>query len=96
MSIEETVKSIEVMQAYVGGQPLQMRLRHTCGGGNWTDVGIPSWDWVSNEYRVKPEPMEFWVNVHPDGTKRLYETPAGAMVNAAQKVRTLHVREVVK
>lgn len=35
---------------------------------NWMRVLTPSWDWERVEYRIKPEPEEFYINKFSDGT----------------------------
>ena len=57
---------IAVMQAFKGGKAIQFRDR----GNSSTDViweaaPRPSWDWVTFEYRVKPEPRKVWLNFYP-------------------------------
>lgn len=62
-----------VMTLYADGKTIQYR-RRVClpfvndSEGEWGDhPGLPSWDWSTFEYRVKPEPMEIEVWVSPDG-----------------------------
>ena len=51
--MEDTKRKIEVMQAYVEGKKIQVK---ACGASEWRDCILePEWDWVSCEYRVKPE-----------------------------------------
>ena len=48
-----TEEKIAVMQAYVEGKKIQVR---SCGYDLWRDcIYEPDWDWVSCDYRVKPE-----------------------------------------
>jgi len=57
----EISEQVEVMLAY-GQKVIQMRGR---GCGFWiTDSGIRPlvFNWEKYEYRIKPEPREFWVN----------------------------------
>ena len=64
MSKEETMKAIEVMQAFVEGKKIQ----YGCGGGRWGVADAPCWSWDRTEYRVKPvtKPSINWDHVHPD------------------------------
>lgn len=57
---------IEVMQAYLDGAKIELRRRDALHAG-WQEVLEPRWDWQNLEYRVKPEPREFWANIYPDG-----------------------------
>lgn len=61
----------DVMLAYASGKTIEYRIRYTEfgePGSLWSDhPEIPAWDWSRFEYRVKPQPMEIEVWVHPDG-----------------------------
>ena len=46
-----TTKAIEVMQAFLDGQPIQCRM---VGRASWEKVSEPMWNWDSYEYRVAP------------------------------------------
>lgn len=52
MTIEETKKAIEVMQAYVDGKEIEVK---SFGSAPFKEIPNPVWDWYRNEYRVKPE-----------------------------------------
>lgn len=48
-----TEEKIAVMQAYVDGKKIQVK---ACCVREWRDcIVAPDWDWVSYDYRVKPE-----------------------------------------
>nr|DAD67415.1 MAG TPA: hypothetical protein [Siphoviridae sp. ctt5z12] len=46
-----TEEMIEVMQAYVRGEAIEVSDK---GASNWSEIKYPLWDWNSFEYRVKP------------------------------------------
>ncbi len=71
MNIEQTKEALEVMQAFVDGKPCEWRSR---GLTIWKEIGTPSWDFVKNEYRIKPVPKEIWVNEFSDGTGLSYDS----------------------
>ena len=48
MNIDEM---IEVMQAYVGGEAIEVSDK---GADDWSEIKYPLWDWNSFEYRVRP------------------------------------------
>ena len=52
-----TQEKIEVMQAYAEGKKIEWR---TIGSPKkwveWTYSDEPSWNWVVNDYRIKPKP----------------------------------------
>ena len=78
---------IAVVTAYKEGKTVQRRRRMR--NGSWLD-GKHLWNFADNEYRIKPEPMEFWVS---------YAGGIGTYVASAQKPDDLHdwvhVREVL-
>jgi hypothetical protein len=63
-----TKEKIAVMQAYLDGRPIQLR----CNGGNgghWADLlSEPMWTWGQDRYRIKPEPREWWLELHKSFT----------------------------
>jgi hypothetical protein len=64
MNKEQTLKAIEVMQAYVEGK----KIHYSEDGWDWQVVDSPTWDWLAIDYRVKPasKPSINWDHVHPD------------------------------
>ena len=50
--MKTTKEMIEVMQAYERGEKIE------CFNDEeqWRDVNKPIWDWLHNDYRVKPKP----------------------------------------
>lgn len=55
MTREETKKCIEIMQAYVDGEEIEV-LRSL--DSDWEKTSYPQWDWDSYTYRIKPKPMK--------------------------------------
>ena len=49
-----TKEMIEVMQAEQSGEKIQYKPRQY--SGEWTDIIDPSWEWGTNQYRIKPTP----------------------------------------
>jgi hypothetical protein len=73
MNKEQTLKAIEVMQAYVDGKKIQVtpprnQLLIGIAAEQWIDIDNPSWEWRLVDYRVKPvsKPSIIWDHVHPD------------------------------
>lgn len=64
---------ISVLQAYKDGQTVQWR---TKGNTVWEDyVANIVFDFSIMEYRVKPEPREFWLKLQEDGSvKRIQQS----------------------
>ncbi len=95
MNIEETKEAIKVMQAFVDGKPCEWRCR---GLTIWKEIGTPSWDFVKNEYRIKPEPKDIGVNEYAGWNGLGCITEAQALVTADAGVirKAVHYREVVE
>lgn len=56
-----TKEKIEVMQAYLDGRKIQLRGK-TLRFPKWEDIEKePEWNFINNEYRIKPEPIRKWV-----------------------------------
>lgn len=71
-----TQAKIDVMTAFVKGYQIEFRNRFDspfC----WWNSNEPIWDWAAHEYRVKVEPLTFWVNVYYNTTKEetVYSVP---------------------
>lgn len=51
-----TKEQIEVMQAYIDGKEIQFKDEFSI---DWIDLdSSPSWNWVDNEYRIKPDTIK--------------------------------------
>lgn len=92
MTREHAQKIAPILQAYAEGKEIQNRYEPD---GKWSECLFPLW-YPNIEYRIKPEPREFWVNIYPNGTLCLHESErlaeTGKMTNCAQ---TIKVREVL-
>ena len=53
MTREEARKAAEVMLAYADGKEIEWSDK---GIDDWRIAGTPTFDWVKNDYRIKPEP----------------------------------------
>ena len=51
---------IAVLTAYKNGEQIQSK--H--GNYEWQYNASPIWDFANTEYRVKPKPLELWVNIY--------------------------------
>jgi alkanesulfonate monooxygenase SsuD/methylene tetrahydromethanopterin reductase-like flavin-dependent oxidoreductase (luciferase family) len=63
MNKEETRKAIEVMQAYVDGEQIELQW----SVGEWETYdhdGKPTWNWSKYDYRIKPKPREWWLDLN--------------------------------
>jgi hypothetical protein len=85
---------IAVIAAHRDGKTIQFRTVETeC---DWRDIESPVWDFQSSDYRIKPEPLECWVNVYEHGTNTVFESKV--MAEAAAQSYALrvavHMKEV--
>lgn len=78
------------------------RLRNSGGpyqafmGDVWIDGDFAGFN-PKLTYRVKPQPREFWVNVHPDFDPVVHRTEKEALQSRlGTSSRTIHVREVIE
>ena len=51
---DELKRKIDVMTAYVNGEPIQEMQRGS--GCGWHDSYFPTWNWVDFSYRIAPKP----------------------------------------
>jgi hypothetical protein len=73
MNIEQTIKAIRVMQAFVDGKEVE-----NLHNGKWGTVVNPSWNWYDIEYRIKlSAPLRPWT---------ADEVPLGAWMRKKQDV----------
>lgn len=66
MNRQRTSEAIAVMRAYADGAKIESS--SATNEGLWRDCPEPSWDWSYVNYRIKPEPREFWV--YPEKSER--------------------------
>lgn len=59
-----TEEKIAVMQAFLEGKTIEIAAATGSSAGTWDKITRPAWDWLSNQYRVKPEPKEFYAIVY--------------------------------
>jgi len=67
MTKDETREAIKVMQAYVDGAEIEMKL-----SSGWIQATTPFWDWSNTEWRIKKTPRTFWVDLYGDGRANMY------------------------
>lgn len=81
---------ISVMQAARNGGHIQCR---RIGTPSWLPVPEPTWNWEVYEYRVRPEPREWWLLDH-----LAYPSRTDALRGRAERdwdsTEIIHVREV--
>lgn len=85
---------IAVVQAAEAGEQIQSRTFKANLEVDWVDDPNPNWNFRWREFRVKPKPLEMWVNVyqfggHTDGYA--YETEERARVASGDTCSALRI-----
>ena len=88
MTREQTRRIIEVEQAYVDGKEIEENW-----GAGWCLSNEPSWEWQRCNYRIKPTPIEGWMNVYPGSVFKTFEE-ARDRAPLSDEIKTIKVREV--
>lgn len=86
-----TKEKIEVMQAYLDGK----KIEYCPSYGVWTEfsnANDPVWEWGNTQYRIKPEPREWWIVF--DAAGNFFDFSALAPIAPGLKV--VKVREVIE
>ena len=91
---------IEIMQAYLDGKGIEVC--NKASKFKWVNTVIPSWDWISSDYRIKPKPKELWVNeiIYDDintVSSLAYQTKEDAINRAGPGIdkTAVHYKEVL-
>jgi len=91
MTPDELREAAAVLLLAADGKQLQHRIGDGCP---WSDDNLMYIEPHLYEYRVKPEPIERWVNVFPDGYSTVWAKEEYAKRNSGNTGRTVHMREV--
>ena len=84
---------IDVLQAHIDGKQIQYRRVNM--GGEWANEK-PYWDFDHFDYRVKPEPLECWVNFYDNNDSWASRTKAQAISKARPDAIRVAVHMVEK
>lgn len=83
---------IEVIQAHRDGKTVQCRLqKHQ---EDWYDAE-PDWNFYDFDYRIKPEPREWWVNVYKTFSVWYDNKEEADKSQTFHRLECRHVREVL-
>lgn len=86
-----TAEKIKVMQAFVGGKTVECRASSNEGPDCWShlppDGGEPRWNWQFLDYRIKPEPREWWLVIGELGDVRATYKCKRAAENHVARIR---------
>ena len=93
-------EKIEVMQAAEGGAEIEIVKVTGMGGDSFHSTDCPMFDWANFDYRIKKEPMEFWVNVYKDPKNNGYHlSKEAADIKGglySDYIKTIKVIEVIE
>lgn len=84
--VKTTAEKIAVIQAFEDGKRVQTKPVNS--ELHWMDSSNPSWNWVNINYRIKPEPREWWANLFPNGE-------FGKLYSSKEKVENLNSKKAV-
>lgn len=95
MDAQRAKELLPIIQAFADGK--QIQFKSVCKNKwEWKDVEDPQW-FDRNEYRVKPEPKEVWVNEYPSGSMFGYSSKYLADESKVYgRVSCTHYREVIE
>ena len=83
-------EKIEIMQAALDGEEIEV---YSTRGDDWVKTNVPVWNWDNYDYRIKPKPLEFWVNIYSDSVLG-YTTEKEAKGHATASATQIKVREI--
>ncbi len=84
---------LPLVQALAEGKTVQYRLL----GEKWSTGGDVDFSLPPDQYRIKPEPREIWVNEYPEGDSHThYSAESAAKAKGVCKAITRHYREVIE
>jgi len=95
MTLEATKHAIEVMQAYVDGKEVECLARRV-SGDEWEKVVSPAWNWIRYDYRIKPEPREYYLNIYKEAVTVFANRIDANVCAKSDRVACIKVREVIE
>ena len=83
---------IAVITAHKEGKAIECSLK---GFNAWLPM-LNGWDFSAFNYRIKPGPIEMWVNAYPSGALHRYRSEHDAREHAHESAERIavHLREV--
>ena len=81
----------EIQQAFLDGTDIVKRYLGCKADTLWNDcVDIEAFDWGNYDFKIKPKPMEIWVNIYADGDifgHRNKDSAKSALISDSGNVR---------
>lgn len=96
MTKDESKQARAVMQAWEEGKTIQLRSLRS-SPSEWIELILcPLWNWEACEYRVKPEPRDFWfIKNIGDDERRFGWSRCDVRQEGVDYLEQIHVREVL-
>ena len=88
----EEIGMILLLESSLSDKPIQCRAWESTDSTFYAK-SHSGWNFQEYEYRVKPEPLEFWLNLYPSGSICPHKTLEEANRHNSRG-RTIKVREV--
>lgn len=77
---EELEYQAGIIQGAIDGENILYQPRKDACSYKWRNKTIGSFDFQNMQYKVKPKPIEAWVNVHTNGRMLIYKSKQEAWV----------------
>ena len=91
-------EKIEVMQAALDGKEIEHTWIHQNEWITTQTQPYPDFNWQKMDYRIKPEPLEFWINIYEGGVFSVFSSVDSAEFDAdgmdISFIKTIKVKEV--
>lgn len=92
-------EKIDVMQAALDGKEIEFIPADTCCEWHVLTRNAPSWNWSEYDYRIKYEPMEFYITLNMNGELKACDVAAIAAEDSLRSIGSgsiIKVREVIE
>lgn len=94
MNRENAKKLLPIITAFADGKVIEWKN----SDGVWVVADSPGFSYNPNNYRIKREPKEIWVNEYSDGSRGLYADAALALAYTGSSAtrKAVRYREVLE
>lgn len=86
---------IEICQAIIDGKPAQFKTHKDDQWWNYDPRLHALGFGRTMEWRIKPQPREWWLNATPSGLLEAWNSKESAYFNGTKEIQPIHVREVI-
>lgn len=94
MNKHDAIEFVPLINALAEGKTIQVKMLHS---GEWLDsTGNLAFDGPREEYRVKPEPKEYWFNRYESHEAGPYDSKESAANHGGNTATQVRYREVME